>query len=251
MTRTQKQILPALHNSGKVSDPDLTYIGDRNYTATILKYANLALAFPQLKTDAKNVIPAINECRVVANPPIGGAVLQAENGEELQAESGEVLELDGYDTGSDAGGEVTDILHAIKIKDVIYAVNGGGGDTGDYLYLINKPQINGITLSGDISTSDLGISYDELNNVPQINGHILTGDQSTTDIGIWVDITGTLTTGETTITLQDSSITTSSTVEPYTTVFGLSPTNMVVSSGSVTLTFEAQAIDVGVKVRVS
>lgn len=34
---------------------------------------------------------------------------------------------------------------------------GGGGGTSDYSQLTNKPSINGVTLSGDKSTSDLGI----------------------------------------------------------------------------------------------
>lgn len=61
MTVAKKQILPALHNSGKVQDPDLPEIGDKNYTATILKYTNLALQFPQLDTNAKTIVGAVNE----------------------------------------------------------------------------------------------------------------------------------------------------------------------------------------------
>lgn len=34
---------------------------------------------------------------------------------------------------------------------------GGGGDTGDYIILVNKPQINGVTLVGDKSAEDLGL----------------------------------------------------------------------------------------------
>lgn len=35
--------------------------------------------------------------------------------------------------------------------------SGGGGGTSDYTDLTNKPQINGVTLAGDKSLSDLGI----------------------------------------------------------------------------------------------
>ncbi len=65
-------------------------------------------------------------------------------------------------------------------------------------------------------------------------------------------ISGTLTAGSTTITLSDASITADSWVKPYASVWGVMCTNMVVSAGSVTLTFsEAQASDitVGVEVR--
>ncbi len=66
-----------------------------------------------------------------------------------------------------------------------------------------------------------------------------------------VDITGTLTAGSTSITLSDASITTTSTIDIYTDVFGIQPTNASVATGSITLTFLAQASDITVKVRVS
>lgn len=34
---------------------------------------------------------------------------------------------------------------------------GGGGGSGSYTDLSNKPKINGVVLSGDKSTADLGI----------------------------------------------------------------------------------------------
>ncbi len=64
-------------------------------------------------------------------------------------------------------------------------------------------------------------------------------------------VTGTLTAGSTSITLSDASITPTSTIDIYVSVFGIQPTNAVVSTGSITLTFLAQASDISVKVRVS
>ena len=64
-------------------------------------------------------------------------------------------------------------------------------------------------------------------------------------------VTGTLTAGSTSITLSDASITTTSTIDIYTSTFGIQPTNAVVATGSITLTFLAQASDITVKVRVS
>ena len=61
--------------------------------------------------------------------------------------------------------------------------------------------------------------------------------------------TGTLTAGSTTITLTDSKLLTSSTFEIFTDTWGVNPTNVVVATGSITLTFEAQQNDVAVKVR--
>ena len=43
-----------------------------------------------------------------------------------------------------------------KISDIVKATAGTGG-TGDYNDLINKPQINGVTLAGSLTTEDLNI----------------------------------------------------------------------------------------------
>lgn len=69
--------------------------------------------------------------------------------------------------------------------------------------------------------------------------------------GAYTEVTGTLLTGATSITLSDASITTTSTIDIYTDVFGIQPTNAVVATGSITLTFLAQSSDITVKVRVS
>lgn len=66
----------------------------------------------------------------------------------------------------------------------------------------------------------------------------------------FVEVTGTLLAGTTSLTLSDASITLSSTLDFFTDVYGVSPSDVVVSTGSVVLTFEAQESDVSVKVRV-
>lgn len=65
------------------------------------------------------------------------------------------------------------------------------------------------------------------------------------------EVSGTLTAGSTSLTLSDAAITTSSTLQFFTDIFGVAPTAATVSTGSVTLTFEAQASNMTVKVRVS
>ena len=69
--------------------------------------------------------------------------------------------------------------------------------------------------------------------------------------GTYTDISGTLTAGNTSITLVDASISDTSTIDYYTEYFGINPVGISVVSGGVTLTFEAQGVDLGVKVRVS
>ena len=62
-------------------------------------------------------------------------------------------------------------------------------------------------------------------------------------------VTGTLLAGNTSITLSDAAIHTTSTIDIYTDTFGINPTAVSVAEGSITLTFDAQANDVAVKVR--
>lgn len=65
-----------------------------------------------------------------------------------------------------------------------------------------------------------------------------------------VELTDTLEAGETTITFQDSSITADACLEFYTNVFGVVPKNVQSVAGVVTLTFDALAYNLGVKVRI-
>ena len=68
--------------------------------------------------------------------------------------------------------------------------------------------------------------------------------------GAWTDVTGTLTAGQTSITISDACITTDSTIEVFASL-DVSYNSVSVSTGSVTITYDAQANDMGVKVRVS
>lgn len=45
---------------------------------------------------------------------------------------------------------------------------GGGGFSGDYGDLYHRPQINGVTLTGNKATADLHISYNDLEDQPTI-----------------------------------------------------------------------------------
>lgn len=81
-------------------------------------------------------------------------------------------------------------------------------------------------------------------------GGIAYGSAVEGDYG-WTDLIGTLTAGSTSLTIQHDVITTTTTIEIYTDTFGVNPTNAVVTNGQIVLTFNAQASDVGVMVRVS
>lgn len=123
-------------------------------------------------------------------------------------------------------------------KDIFGAINelaaggggGGGGSSVAWSQLIGTgAKIAEITING--TTTDVF--------APVSGG------------ATYKDVTGTLTAGQTTITLQDAAILTTSTVEIYTDVFGVNPTSVVVAAGSVTITFPAQANNIGVKARIS
>ena len=62
--------------------------------------------------------------------------------------------------------------------------------------------------------------------------------------------TETLSAGDTTITIISSQIAVGSMVDIYTDVYGLEPTNVAVTAGQIVLTFDAQGVDIHVKVKV-
>ena len=64
------------------------------------------------------------------------------------------------------------------------AEGGGHGAPDSYISLTDKPQINDVSLIGNRTTADLGISYTDLTGKPSINGVSLTGNKTTSDLGI-------------------------------------------------------------------
>lgn len=67
----------------------------------------------------------------------------------------------------------------------------------------------------------------------------------------WVEVTDTLSAGNTSITISNAAITSSSTLDIYVDTDGVYPTSKTVLNGSLTLTFEAQQSAVQIKVRIS
>lgn len=63
-------------------------------------------------------------------------------------------------------------------------------------------------------------------------------------------ITGTLPAGSTTLTLQNAAITINSVYDIYTDKWGVNPTDVVVTAGKITMTFEKQNASLGVRVEV-
>lgn len=77
-------------------------------------------------------------------------------------------------------GQTTGSLTALEVGGTKYAVGGGSG-TSDYTDLSNKPQINGVTLSGNKTTGDLNLDYNDLKNKPTIPSAQIQSDWEQTD----------------------------------------------------------------------
>ena len=83
-----------------------------------------------------------------------------------------------------------------------------------------------------------------------VSGLSATNVQSAIDELAGVTIIGTLVAGATEITLSNVAITENSTVDIYTNVYGVVPSNVVVTTGNIALTFDTMESDLNVKVKV-
>lgn len=200
MPRTKKE-LPALDDASKILNPDLPDVASKNYTDTILKYGGLATKFPQLETEAKTVVAAINELNsrptpdpsegsdghdgslVIANPPVAGTVLETGKGELIQTNVGKLIEV--------STGELVGPLYSINIDDEIYTIDTGVA----YLDELLDVEISAATV-GQILTyngedwvnsdpKDVPTGLDDLDDVSvtsATNGQVLTYED-----GVWVN----------------------------------------------------------------
>lgn len=107
-----------------------------------------------------------------------------------------------------------------------------------------------------ITNSDGTVSLEDVTEYSQVGDSFGSADINRANEEInrmsYVEVEGILLAGETSIKLMDDAITTDSTFgNPFTTIWGVSPTEApVVTNGSITYTFEEQDEDMGVKVRV-
>ena len=151
----------------------------------------------------------------------------------------------------------------IYLNSIDYTGSGGGGGASA-LSDLTDVNITSVQNNQDLSydaTSSKWINKTKQISLTKAQYDALPSSKLTdgiqyfiTDLNVdtyWIDLTGTLTAGQTSITLSDSIITTDSTFDFYTDTFGANPINVVATNGSITLTFEAQQSDVGVKVRVT
>ncbi len=216
--------------------------------------------------------PSINSVELTGNKSL------EDLGINIPTELSELTNDVGFITSADVPTKTSDLTNDsgyITTADV-----SAVGLSGDYDDLTNKPTIPTLTSqltndsgfitnasvptmtsqlfndSGYITSSDIPTEVSAFDNDA---GYITAADIPTdlsdfnNDCGFigFTDLTDTLTAGNTSITISDAAIETTSTIDIYTSVFGIQPTNAVVTTGSITLTFLAQASDITVKVRVS
>lgn len=227
-----------------------------------------------LRTDYKDDIldTSVNKKRVYnlidqsGNAVMSGLSLEdvtvySQNGDELSSSAvNEAFDninnrnLKTYTSLSQLGTNSNDITTWLGLlpsdSQLVYAVTNGEKDV---LYSKGLIPINS---GGTISVTN----YNNRGNIMFIrdNGEVYVGASSNMQntkhtwrkIDAYIELTGTLTAGETTITLTDSTITTDSTFDFYTSIYGVSPTNVAVAAGSITLTFDAQKTNMNVEVRV-
>lgn len=141
-----------------------------------MKFVNMSVTDDS--TNDQLVIQSAGDYEELDNlPQINGHEL---NGNKTSAD----LELQGalsYDNYP-----VSDSTNMLKSGAIYTAVE----DAKNYNNATNKPTINGVVLSGNKTTSDLGIStgttnYDALSSKPQINGVTLSGNKSLSSFGIY------------------------------------------------------------------
>lgn len=84
--------------------------------------------------------------------------LKTINGQSIVGSGNLVIEGSGTEVVANPEGTATESLTKIQIGEDIFNIpSGGSGGTSDYTDLTNKPSINGTTLSGNKTSSDLGL----------------------------------------------------------------------------------------------
>lgn len=144
-----------------------------------------------------------------------------------------------------AVGETFDPSKWTSVKVMDEMPSGGGGTSytaGDGIDITS----NIISFDGDTASYDNTSSGLTATNIQDAIDE-LAGSGSGAEVQ-----TGTLTTGQTSVTLTFTNVTIGSTslIDVYTDTFGVNPTNVTYTASTVVLTFDAQASDIGVAVKV-
>lgn len=85
--------------------------------------------------------------------------------------------------------------------------------------------------------------------IVEIRGRIESGEEKIEKLKATI-ITGTLSTGQTTLTLSDSAITTDSVIDIYTDHWGVSPSEVTVETGQINMIFSSLEYELNVRAEV-
>ena len=158
----------------------------------------------------------------------------------------------------DLSGYATTTALSTELNKKVDKVNGKGLSTNDLTSALKSNYESAYTHS----TSAHAPSNAQVNIIEtvKVNGTALTPSSKAvnitvptkaSDIGAATEgttIIGTLSAGQTSLALSNSAITTDSTIDYYVNRFGVSATNIVVTTGKITMTFKAQSSALNVKV---
>ena len=143
-------------------------------------------------------------------------------------------------------GEPFDGTKWTSVKVMNEIPSSGGGGTGDYTAGTGIDITDG-TISVDIGSDSTGfVVYDKENGTIGLSTALKTQIANNTP----TVLTATLTAGETSLTFTDASIKGTSTIDIYTSIYGVSPSTATSDTGTLTFTFDAQSTDMTVEVDV-
>lgn len=249
----QKKKISELPSAVYLSDEDVMPVVQGSGSSEATKKADIGLVgstvaesktFSNLDTTSKTLVGAINEVNSsLGNVPSADEISYDNTSSGLSASDVQGA-IDEIAQGGSGGSTVTVTqiqttgtkIATITVDSVgtdLYAPNGGGGASA----------------FEDLTDVDIDSSTLASGQVPVYNSNSEKWENGTLTDSVFTDVTGTLTAGTTSITLQDASITTTSTINVYTDG-GVDYNSITVATGSVTLTFDAQVSDLPVIVRV-
>lgn len=155
-----------------------------------------------------------------------------------EATTAKVVTMSGYNL-------VTNGIVAIKFTYKVPAsatlnINGKGAKA---IYRNGAAITAGKILAGDTAIFVYNGSQYEL---------VATSSYGTQDNNTWfTEASDSLAANATTLTISNSAITTSSTIDVFSSVFSVNPTDMVISAGKVVFTFESTHVAASIKIRIS
>lgn len=245
---TKSETDSLLDDKADVSDlPDMADYYDKSETDTLLAGKADTSDVPQNLQDLDNV-----------------TISSATTGQVLQYNSGTWVNADASSANIWEGTQAQYDAIPVKDNDTVYYITDGATVACTAEEVVYDNTTSGLSatdvqsaideiVSSGVAQTLTGLDDVNINSSTLSNGQILAYN-STTEMWvnhtIWVDLTATLVSGATLLTIQNSVITTASTIE----VFAdndIDYNSITVTTGQIVLTFDAQAGNIGIKVRVS